>query len=236
VGEHFELNGLGEISKVEVVTKVEGFAALLENAVGERRPVGAIDLAQLFAEGVQESAGVDPLGRNEEVLIEVAKGPLVLLEVSRDLGQVTAEERLAHAQRFQEGQAKAFRDGGGDEMARVGEPVGIGRFEPWGGGDLTNDAHLDREMKVLHGIDPLFVDCSPSRILRSERNGEGDLLGREAGKKTEFAEILATDPSDRIEHGGRSGGLPGRASGHRRRSDRIGQEGGLLAGNACFDE
>lgn len=156
---------------------------------------------QLFVEMFAQCLLVDLVKGDGDAVIEASGTDVVLAKVVGDVGQVATDEGLAVENGFEEGEAKAFRDGGGDEVSGVGEPALVvvgGSFE---GGDFAGDVEEHREFVLAREVLPSLVDALPLWILGSQREGEPGIGGGERGEKKDFSKIFAANTANGVEDG-----------------------------------
>ncbi len=120
-------------------------------------------------------------------------------EVVCDVGKVATEEGFAEGGGFEEGEAKAFGDRGGDDVGGVGSPGLVGGGVAFGGGDAVDDVKKNGELVFFGKMCPAVVDRLPGGVLGCEGDGKGGVGGSEGGKEEEFAEVFAADSADGVE-------------------------------------
>ena len=92
---------------------------------------------------VAEDREVDPVEWDENPVVEVTGTDAMAGVLSGEVGKISAEQWPAMGSGFEQRQAEALADGGGDEVAAVCEP----RLKIWrssgGGGVASDDVELD---------------------------------------------------------------------------------------------
>ena len=220
-GDDFLLERLGEVAEVDHLVLGEILPSCFEVGFFERGVVLGVVRNKSHAEAVAKCLLVELVEGDGNAVVKASGADLVCAKVFCDFGKVATNEGLAVEERFEECEAKAFSDGGGDEVGGVGEPALImaGRsFDGWG---VIGDVEKNRELVFLGKVLPMLIDGLPFGIHGGQGHREAGVGRGERGKEDQLAKIFAPNTANGVEDSFFSAGR--RRSGVARVSnDRVG--------------
>lgn len=180
----------GEVAEVEV----SFFDESIPPSVGfGRASVGLIGTGDGFEVGVSHFLEIEKVERDGNSRIGVAEVEALFLEVTGDFRKVAAEERLPKEVGLEEGESKAFGNGGGSDVAGAPEPL-IEGFR------RVDDVEIDGEVEFSGKTLPFVMNWEPFRVFGGAGDGESG-AGRGVGcPEAKFPEIFPSDATDGVEN------------------------------------
>ena len=116
------MEGFWEICKVEQAVVGEVFHYGADVCGGETAVEEKVILFESGGDVTREGGRFDPVCGDEDFLIELAALDSEVAVFCGDMRDVSADERFAMGDGFEEGKAEALLDRGGDKVSRVVHP------------------------------------------------------------------------------------------------------------------